>query len=76
MNLFLSYCYYYCCYFFQLEGRVNDKNNVRFTPQTRNSNQQKICESFVVYPNHKSVPTQDMVYTSMATPYTEIESIV
>ncbi|XP_025422622.1 hemicentin-1-like [Sipha flava] len=60
----------------QLENRVNDKNNVRFTSRMRNSNQLKTCESFVVYPNHKSVPTQDMVYTSIAKPYTEIESIV
>ncbi|XP_060858904.1 hemicentin-1-like [Metopolophium dirhodum] len=61
----------------QSEGRLNDKNNVRlFTPRTQNSNQQKICESFVLYPNHKSIPMQDMVYTSRAKPCAEVESIV
>ncbi|XP_029346856.1 hemicentin-1 [Acyrthosiphon pisum] len=61
----------------QSEGRLNDKNNVRlFTPRTQNSNQQKICESFVLYPNHKSIPMQDMVYTSKAKPCAEVESIV
>lgn len=64
-------------FFFQSEGRVNDKNNTRlFTPRTQNSNLQKPCESFVVYPNHKSIPMQDKVFTRKAKPYTELESIV
>ncbi|VVC29732.1 Fibronectin type III,Immunoglobulin subtype,Immunoglobulin-like domain,Immunoglobulin-like [Cinara cedri] len=59
-----------------LESHMNDANNVRFGTRTQTSNQQKIYESFVVYPNRKSIPMQDMVYTRVAKPYTEIESIV
>ncbi|XP_050531047.1 hemicentin-1-like isoform X1 [Daktulosphaira vitifoliae] len=63
---------------FNTDNCVTNKNIIRSygMRMSNGDNQQKLCESFVVYPNHKSVPVQDMVYTRAAKPYTEIESIV
>ncbi|XP_050439525.1 hemicentin-1-like [Adelges cooleyi] len=62
---------------FYIGSRVTDNKDVRsYGPMINGVNQQKLCDSFVVYPNHRSVPVQDMVYTRTTKPYTEIESIV